>query len=161
MVYNILCVAHVQFQEISHSLIDTLYSARSRQASRAIDLTRSHISLPNDLILKEMILDDVVETQVLEDLHYTSRWMYAFLFKEHLLLCTALDEEAKETDDIQSAPDHESLSDPYPVTSWDLGPALRSNKRMAITVCISLHRVRKIAIPEHSKPPPVLLHHCN
>lgn len=144
MIYNALCKAHLQFQMISHELIDILYQARSRQALRAIDLSTGQAHIPHDPAnLVNMILDDIVEVQLLEDYCYALTTFFAILFKEYLILCSTVDVN------VDTTRVHESLSEPYPVTSWDLGPALRSNEALRISICIPLSDIKKVAIPEH------------
>lgn len=146
MIYNALCKAHLQFQMISQELIDILYQARSRQALRVIDLSTGQAHIPrNPENRVNMILDDsdIVEVQLLEGYCYARRTFFAILFKEYLILCSTVDVK------VDTTRDHESLSEPYPVTSWDLGPALRSNEALRISICIPLSDIKKVAIPEH------------
>lgn len=144
MIYNALCKAHLQFQTISHELIDIIYQARSRQALRAIDLSTVQAHVPcGPANLQNMILDDIVEVQLLEEYEYARKILFAILFKEHLMLCSTTNVK------FDTTLDHESLSKPYPVTSWDLGPALRSNEALCVSICIPLNEIKKVAIPEH------------
>lgn len=168
--FDAMCTAFLKFSALSSTILEVARCIRTRHALYCINKRAFFWNGPDPATLGELLLDDCIfigiqhpgSTDDVLPLHTSDTdssdsCFVAFVFEEALLLCKPPHCSESEELSVGMLRRLSDISCRYPIESWDLGPALRSEGSLSVFCAIPTNDIWRIYRPEIGEPQRSLL----